>query len=291
MSLVENAVETAQGDSQAQAFNLRGTFEFLKGDMKAAEASFTKSIIINASDANVLVKMALVELEQNKFPQMTDYLERAFATDPKNPALYYHRGEILALSGSLDGAIRDFVTAIELCPTFALAYVHNARALLGLDRVSEAEEFLNKALERFSDNVEVQNSFGEALVLKRDFVGAASVFDKVLQSQPNSPQIYLNKALLAMNESNDIQTAEKNLRQAIEIEPSFEAAHLQLANLLLSNGKFEESMKHFDEAVKYARTLQELVSVHSLKCASVAQLKITESFPTLASKMKYRMHA
>ena len=284
MNLSEKAIKSEH--CRAKSLALHGIVQFLKGDMKSAFNTLSSSLQIDPSDSNVLIKLALVELEQNNYIKMTEYLEQAHKVDPKNPALFYHRGEILALSGNLNESIKDFGIAIEISPNFVLAYVHKARALLGLDKISEAESLLKKALDMFEENVEVRNSFGEVLVMKKEFDAAEMVFDSILKKHPNSPQVYLNKALLAMTRNNDIRAAEANLRFAIEIEPSFEAAHLQLANLLLSSGNVKDSMAHFEQAVKYARTLQELISVHSLKCASVAQLKIAEKFPTLAEKMK-----
>lgn len=271
---------------RAKSLALQGSIQFIKGDMKSALESLTLSDKIEPKDSNVLIKLALVELEQNNYMKMHENLERALEADPKNPALFYHRGEIFALGGNLDQAIKDFETAINLYPDFILAYVHKARALLGLERFIEAENLLNEAKLKFNDRVEVLNSLGEVLVMKKDFEAAEQVFNSILRKNPKSPEVYLNKALLAMTRSNDVKAAEKHLKRAIEIEPSFEAAHLQLANLLLSNGNVKDSMAHFEHAVKYARTLQELISVHSLKCASVAQLKIAEKFPSLAEKMK-----
>lgn len=271
---------------RAKALSLQGSFQFIKGDMKSAHESLTSSRQMDPTDSDVLIKLALVELEQNNYMEMHMNLEKALEADGKNPALFYHRGEIFALGGNLDQAVKDFETSIELCPDFILAYVHKARALLGLERYSEAEELLTKAQDKFKNRVEIWNSLGEVLVMKKDFDAADKAFNSILKKHPKSPEVYLNKALLAMTRSNDVKTAEKHLKRAIEIEPSFEAAHLQLANLLLSNGNVKDSMIHFEEAVKYARTLQELISVHSLKCASVAQLRIAEKFPFLAEKMK-----
>lgn len=283
-ALCEEAVQSDQ--HRAKSLALLGSIQFIKGDMKSASKSLTLSNQMKPKDSNVLIKLALVELEQNNYMKMHENLEKALEADPKNPALFYHRGEIFALGGNLDQAIKDFETAINLCPDFILAYVHKARALLGLERYLEAENLLNEAKLKFSNRVEVLNSLGEVLVMKKDFEAAEQVFNSILKKHPKSPEVYLNKALLAMTRSNDVKAAEKHLKRAIEIEPSFEAAHLQLANLLLSNGNVKDSMAHFEQAVKYARTLQELISVHSLKCASVAQLKIAEKFPSLAEKMK-----
>lgn len=283
-ALSDSAVESDH--FRAKALSFQGSIQFIKGDMKSAFETLSMSKTIDPTNSNVLVKLALVELERNDILKVNENLEKAYDADPKNPSLFYHRGEIFALAGNLEQAIKDFETAIELYPDFVLAYVHKARALLGLEKYSEAEALLNQAQEKFKNKVEICNSLGEVLVLKKDFEAAEKTFNSILKKHPKSPEVYLNKALLAMTRNNDVKTAEKHLKRAIEIEPSFEAAHLQLANLLLSNGNVKESMIHFEHAVKYARTLQELISVHSLKCASMAQLKIAERFPSLAEKMK-----
>lgn len=283
-ALCEAAV---QSDTfRAKSLALQGSIQFIKGDMKSAYESLSLSNKLDPNDANVLIKLALVELEKNNYFKMHGNLEKALDADPKNPAFFYHRGEIFALGGNLELSVKDFENAIDLYPDFVLAYIHRARALLGLERYSDAEKLMNQAKEKFNDRVDVLNTVGEVLVLKKEFDAAEKVFNSILKKHPKSPEVYLNKALLAMSRNNDVKAAEKHLKHAIEIEPSFEAAHLQLANLLLSNGNVKDSMAHFEHAVKYARTLQELISVHSLKCASLAQLKIAEKFPSLADKMK-----
>jgi mitochondrial import receptor subunit TOM70 len=283
-ALCETAVQS--NDFRAKSLALQGSFQFIKGDMKSAYESLTLSNQLDSNDSNVLIRLALVELEKNNYLKMNENLEKAHDADPKNPALFYHRGEIFALGGNLELSVMDFEKAIDLYPDFVLAYIHKARALLGLERYSDAEISINQAKEKFNDRVDVLNSVGEVLVLKKEFDAAENIFDSILKKYPKSPEVYLNKALLSMSRNNDVKAAEKYLKRAIEIEPSFEAAHLQLANLLLSNGNVKDSMAHFEHAVKYARTLQELISVHSLKCASIAQLRIAEKFPSLAEKMK-----
>lgn len=273
--------------NKSKALSLIGSAQFIKGDIKSAQETFNQAHQLDQNDANILIKLALVELENNNFLKMDEYLEMSHAIDPENPSLYYHRGEIFALGGNLQEAINDFDKAIELYPDFVLAYVHKARACLGLGRLNAAEDVLRGAKQKFTDNVEISIGLGEVLVMDKKFEEAEQIFDSILLKHPKTPEIFLNKALLSMTQNNDVSAAEKFLKKSIEIDPSFETGHLQLANLLISNGKVTESMVHFEHAVKYARTLQELISVHSLKCASFAQVKIIEKFPFLAEKIRY----
>lgn len=281
------AVQEAEQDAirKAKALSLAASFDILKGDIEAADAALKESLELNPNDPNVLIKQALVHLEKNDFIEMTHSLERSYNLNPTNPALFYHRGEVLALSGSLEAAVKDFEEAEKLCPNFEIAYVHHARGLIGLGREGEAEQVLVAALERFKNSVEIKNALGEVYVCKNDYRLAEKTFKSILSSHPKSPQVHLNLALLKMAESNDIKAAEVHLKRALEIDPSFEAAHLQMANLLISAERNDEAMKYFDKAIQHARSLQELTSVYSLKLASLVQLKCVERFPELKAKM------
>ena len=282
------AVESAGDDAigKAKALSLKASFDILKGDVAAADAALAESLNLNEKDSNALIKLALVHLEKNDFIEMTHALERSYNLNPANPALFYHRGEVLALSGSLQAAVKDFEEAEKLCPNFEIAYVHHARGLLGLNNPDEAEQVLLKALERFKDSVEIRNALGEVYVWKKDFRLAEKTFNEILASKPKSPQVQLNLSLLKMTENNNVKGAEQHLKKALEIDPTFEAAHLQLANLMISCDRNDEAMKQFDSAIKHARSLQELTSVYSLKLASLVQLKCIERFPNLAEKLK-----
>ncbi len=282
------AIETAGQYSvgKAKALSLKASFDILKGDIMAAHAALNESRELNRNDANVMIKLALVHLEKNDFIEMTRALEQSFDTDPANPALYYHRGEILALSGSLEPSIKDFEEAEKLYPDFEISYVHHARALLGLNQVEEAEQVLLKALDRFKDSVEIRNALGEVYVWKQDFRLAEETFNDILAKKPKSPQVQLNLALLNMTENNNVKAVEEHLKKALQLDPTFEAAHLQLANLMISGGRNDEAMKHFENAISHARSLQELTSVYSLQLAAQVQLKCIEKFPNLADKLK-----
>jgi import receptor subunit TOM70 len=286
--LCDAAVESAGEDAigKAKALSLKASFDILKGDIDTANYSLSKSLKLNKNDPNVLIKIALVHLEKNDFIEMTRALETSYNLNRANPALFYHRGEVLALSGSLEAAVKDFEEAEKCCPIFEISYVHHSRGLLGLNRPEEAERLLIKVLGRFKDSVEIRNALGEVYVWKQDFRLAEKTFNDILASKPNSPQVQLNLSLLKMTENNNTIGAEEHLKKALEIDPTFEAAHLQLANLMISAGRNEEAMNHFENAIKHARSLQELTSVYSLKLASQVQLVCIEKFPNLAEKIK-----
>jgi Tfp pilus assembly protein PilF len=55
---------------------------------------------------------------------------------------------------------------------------------------------------------------------------------------------------------NHIAAAANAFYQALRIQPDFIPAHQSLAQLLLMQGKRDEAMKHYQEAVRLARQMQ-----------------------------------
>jgi mitochondrial import receptor subunit TOM70 len=286
-SRVVSNLDSLSKSSQIQALIWHGTFQFLKGEMEDAKKVFEKARNLDPKNVEILTKLALVSLEQNSYAEMTETLEQALEADPLDPSVYYHRGEILALNGNFDSAIADFTKSIELDSRFIPAYVHKTRALLGIQMIDAAKDFVLRALQLFPENVDLTNCYGEVLASNGSIDEAAKTFDHILERNPKSPQVWLNKALLGISDPKAMEQVEECLRTALEIEPAFIQARIQLAILLLSANKPKDSLVQFDEAAKNARTLPELVIVHSQRAASLAQSEVAERYPVLAEKIRF----
>jgi tetratricopeptide (TPR) repeat protein len=142
--------------------------------------------------------------------------------------------------------------------------------------------------------VDIINAYGEVLVFMQKEQEAGTFFDKALNINKESPSVLLNKAVLIMNSmamggahlASMKGQAIQYLEKAVQVDPKFETAHLQLGNLLLGEGKTESAFIHFDEAIRYARTLPELISIESVVIASRAQVEVGKRYPVLAEQFK-----
>lgn len=278
-------------EDRALGLGWSGTFEYLCGNMDGAAACYEEAIRLSTGNTDNLVKLALVHLEAGRYVEMTELLERAAQQDPKNPAILFHRGEIFAVSGNLHGAVDDFTQAILLEPSFWQAYVHKTRAMLGLGMIEPAQAFASAALDLAPNNCDLRNCLGEVLVIAGKLEEAGRLIDDAIAGDPMNPYFRLNKALLLQSQKR-LPEVEVHLREAIRVDPSFVPGHMQLAIHLMSGGtnaedeRKAEAMRHFDITVRHARTLQELIMVHSQKAAIEAQSTVISIYPMLADKLK-----
>ena len=71
---------------------------------------------------------------------------------------------------------------------------------------------------------------------------------KALAIDPNLPEAHTALALIVQNYDWDWQTAEKEFRRAIELNPNYATAHHWYAEHLMWRGRFDEALKESEEA-------------------------------------------
>jgi tetratricopeptide (TPR) repeat protein len=105
------------------------------------------------------------------------------------------RGNVLALMGDKQGAVREYEKAIRLDPENA-AYKENcAAACLDLDMVHRAEELLAQ-VEPDHPSASVYNLLGQVAALKGERARADLAYSAALERDPGNPEISVNLALL-----------------------------------------------------------------------------------------------
>ncbi|KGG50306.1 subunit Tom70 of mitochondrial import receptor [Mitosporidium daphniae] len=234
--------------------------------------------------------------------------------------LYYHLGECDAALGNALASIAAYNKAIKIAPGVIQFYIHKSRASIATGNITDAESAIQEALSRFPGNPEVLNAYGEFLILKAtssspmEMPNNANIFDvaqKTLtdalsvcaaQGKEPMPSIFLNLAILTLyisngnaapssaNSENELkelrQQAVAFLRRAIEIDPLYDAAHIQLAHILIANGENSEAIEHFDKAIESCRSYQDIAQILSLKLASKAQMQACAGNPDLEAKIR-----
>lgn len=283
-----------------------GTFLFLSSQIPEAEHHLKRAIDAFKRDckaeedqclAQAIIKHAYVLFEMGNVEGALNEVNQLKST---GPYISYHHGELLALAGDYSNAISQYDKCISLQPDFIQVYFHKTRALVSQSSLSDALQVIKQAYKKFPRNVDIINAYGEVLVFQQKEQEAATFFDKALNINPNSPNVLLNKAaLLIGNISTSIGSQVLNLRsqaiqflkRAVQVDPKFEMAHLQLGNLLLAEGRLDDAYNHFDQAIRHARTLPELVSIQSAVVASKAQVEVGKRYPALGEKFKEMLQA
>jgi tetratricopeptide (TPR) repeat protein len=134
---------------------------FLQGDLKNAEAAFTK----------------ITEI------------------DPKNPDGWVNIGRVRVQEGNLEGAKEVLERALALSPDLARANFFYARALRGEGKYEEALDRYRRVLAQYPRDRVVRNDAGRTLFLLRKYAEAIKELQYVLTIDPEDIQAHYNLML------------------------------------------------------------------------------------------------
>jgi len=127
-------------------------------------------------------------------------------------------------SAALADAERFFHTSIDLDPTFALAHVGLADALI---------------LQTMYSGKPLEGTLAEA----------DTALSQALRLNPDLGEAWASSASIA-KQKDQFDRAESQYRKAIELNSNYATAHQWLSGLLLWNGRIEEALSHAEEAVR-----------------------------------------
>lgn len=165
--------------------------------------------------------------------------------------LSYGNGEIASATqlnfflGDCHNAIGEFETALqylEKIPAdehFPDSYFQLGFTYFQLKEYARAISIFNKLLEADSAYLSAYLYLANALEAEMELAEALAVMEQAILQNPYQHEFYTTAARLQLKLNRE-QDAERNLREAAELEPDIASIHLALGNLLLKQERFEE---------------------------------------------------
>jgi len=178
--------------------------------------------------------LSLYWQRQGQLDRALDYLVKAAALSPDNPALQTEMGHILALQGDLSAAQQAYQQAIELSPqdptyyrllaAFSLAHNYQV-SQVGLPAA-------RRALLLSPNDPASQDMLGQVLLELGDSASAKRFFEQAILLQPEYAPALLHLGLIYITEENRTAAYEK-FTQVLSLAPGTTAA--DQAQRLLDN--------------------------------------------------------
>jgi tetratricopeptide (TPR) repeat protein len=149
--------------------------------------------------------------------------------------------------GKFELALRMFARVIEFNPKIAAAWTGQVRMLIELGEFEEARLWADKALALFPDEAELLAAKGVALGRLGDLDGAISYADAAVESQMNTPYIWLARGdvLLARRE----KRAEYCFERALDLAKNNWLVLWLAARIQAFYRHFARALKHTHEAL------------------------------------------
>jgi tetratricopeptide (TPR) repeat protein len=208
--------------------------------------------------------LAEVEEKDGKFVPAANEYEAAAHMDPSESNLFDWGSELL-IHRTLDPAIEVFQHATE-------RYPDSTRLTIGLGMSYYSRGNYDDAVKSLLRAVDLNPSDPSAyLFLSKAYDSSPSQADAVVQRfrrfaelQPhNSRASYyyamsLWKGKRAQDSGTDLQQIETLLKTAVQFDPKFAEAHLQLGNLYSDQSKYAESIPEYERAQELSPDLADI---------------------------------
>ena len=218
---------------------LLGIIETTLGDPETAVQSIRKSLELHDYRlAHIRLGAALLAADDLEASQRA--FEDSLQLDPPEAAGYYGLGKVLAQLGETPDAVRMLEKAAELDPY--AGGVHYALALayrdLGNPDVSNRHLALSQRYQQSEPNLS-DDVLAEVESLRRD---QNWLLGQGQQSEANG----------------DLNAAIKHYLAALEIQPDFAAAHVNLVGAYGGLGRFADAEPHYHKALEIDPEIEEL---------------------------------
>lgn len=210
-------------------------------------------------------------------------LEKIASADPKDPAPLVELARVADAAKDHEGALGYLAHARDLAPNDAQIHFLFAEVAMEMDLVVEARRSLDRALALDPANPVFNYAMGFVILNTRDAATAASYFQKYVKARPQEAQGHYalgiayyasgdyvrSKAEMRRVESNpktaggaayflgrmarqddDLDSAVRDLRKAIELLPDFAESHTELARVWMREGKLDEARAELDRAIQ-----------------------------------------
>ncbi|KAI5203537.1 hypothetical protein AUEXF2481DRAFT_370814 [Aureobasidium subglaciale EXF-2481] len=278
------------GDNEAFAYNMRGTFKYLRGETDAIE-DLNKSIELDVALTQSYVKRASMHLEAGRREEAAQDFEDAISQNDKDPDVYYHRAQLNFILGDFGEAAKDYQKSIDLDSAFIFSHIQLGVTQYKMGSIASSMATFRRCIKNFETVPDVYNYYGELLLDQQKYQEAITKFETAVELEQKERVTgmnvlpLINKALALFQWKQDFTTAQELCEKALIIDPECDIAVATMAQLLLQQGKVPEALEYFEKAAELSRTEGEIVNALSYAEATRTQLEVQEKYPQLASRL------
>ena len=184
-----------------------------------------------------------------RYTEAEKMAREAIVLTPKNAIAFDQLGVAMELRGLISQVtINSYQKAIELEPTFALAYAHLGRILRRNGKTNDSSEAYRKAIE-LSTDVPTMILVADVMQSQQRFIESEQLLRKALRQDPRNPTglFLLGRALTTRKSFSE---AEKVLKKSVEVSPNSFVSYALLGSLYTRFGRLPQAERTLNKALK-----------------------------------------
>jgi import receptor subunit TOM70 len=218
----DRAIELGElGEHEAFAYNMRGTFRYLRGENEAALADLTKSVELDSSLTQSYIKRASMHLETGDRDAAAKDFEIAEEKNSTDPDIFYHRAQLHFILGEFAEAAKDYQKSIELDRDFIFSHIQLGVTQYKMGSIASSMATFRRCVKNFDKTPDVYNYYGELLLDQSKYEEAIEKFDTAVEMEKASKPLgmnvlpLINKALALFQWKQDFPEAQKLCEKAL----------------------------------------------------------------------------
>jgi tetratricopeptide (TPR) repeat protein len=239
-------------EKNAEAYNLLGSVQERLGEQAQASVSFRQAIALEPANEDFCFDYANHVLQfENSRSAVTAFAAQV-GRFPKSWRMRLGLGSAYYLSGENEAAAQALLQAVQLRPDSKLGYFLLGKVYESID-VSQAPIYvaLRTYCETKPDDFWAYYHLGTILFLKAqssgstDFQEAKIMLERALQKNPKFAEAYLQLGLIAQAEQK-WEAAARDLEKATQLDPQIPTAHYRLGLAYQRLGESNKAKTEFE---------------------------------------------
>ena len=224
---------------------LAGAIEFALGSHAQAQAYL--ELVLNRVPNHLYARKLLIGslAKSGQVPRALEILQPGLKQAPEDGALMILAGELYMQSNEFAKATRFFEQAAKLDPKSAGTRTKLGVSRLALGETDRALADLDSAVQLNSDQYQADVMLIMSHLQRRDYEQALKAAAGLEKKQPNNPLTFNLKAAIYLAKK-DVAAARKQLERALELQPTYIAAAMNLAQLDLQDKNPQAGRRRFE---------------------------------------------
>lgn len=163
------------------------------------------------------------------------YLNELIRDDPNNLDLYYRRAMWYVNTKDFGSAVMDIERVLKVDSSNVKYVMGAADIYFFMNRISRAEQLFKRAVELEPKNIDCMLKLATLHHYMKRYDEEVELLDKVIDQDKRNSQAFFMRGMVA-KEKGDSASAMKNMQLAVQMDPDYYNAYIQMGVIAASQG-------------------------------------------------------
>lgn len=218
------------------------------GHLEEARQGYLDILQVNPKHTTALHLLGVLYAEIGDFDRAREYLQQAIELEPKDPVIHLHFANILKSKGLFTEAVQILLDVTKSHPHFAAAFNNLGIVYFAQDKLKEAVNCYQSAIDIQPDYVDAYYNLGLALNKCKRREEAINAYEALIALAPQHAGGRFQLGCLLM-QLHRYKTAVEHFSMITEVYPFYFETQTNLAACYLKLGRLDEARIHYLKAL------------------------------------------